>query len=428
VRAWIPIGSLLLCSCASAFADVYIVSPDGSGDFSTIQAAIDAAVDGDVITLTDGTFTGEGNRDLNSLGKVLTLQSQSGNPETCVIDCQGSAADPHGGIRVVAGEPGGATLAGITITGGYVSHPDYGSAVRCGNGGAATISSCNISDNQGNAVWAEASCSLVFTDCGFAGNYGPTCGAIDIDQGELTVLRCDFIGNGSEWRVGAIFAMASDVEITGCQFIGNTAPEASALEFNSGGAISISDCLFADNATTGIGGTVVFWICGPALLERCTFSGNTSANGCAAIYSHKVGETHARNCTFWGNACADGTILADSYDFILENCILAGATEGPAISSPDDYAELSCSDIYGNAGGDWVGAIADQHGINGNICADPLLCDPENGDFQLDYASPCAPFSPQNPECDLAGAWPVGCGASPVPAQTWGAVKALYRQ
>jgi pectin methylesterase-like acyl-CoA thioesterase len=35
-------------------ADVFVVSPDGSGDFPTIQAAVDAASDGDDIELTDG--------------------------------------------------------------------------------------------------------------------------------------------------------------------------------------------------------------------------------------------------------------------------------------------------------------------------------------------------------------------------------------
>ena len=428
MRACVLLAGLLLSFCVSAFADTHVVSPDGSGDFPTIQAAIDAAVDGDVVTLTDGTFTGEGNRDLDYLGKAITLQSQSGDPATCVIDCEGSAADPHRGIQLISGEPGGAALVGISITGGHVFHPDYGSAVWCANGSTAAISSCDISGNQGIAVWVQNNCTVSFADCRLAGNFGPTCGAIDADGATLQVSRCDFIENASEWRVGAVFAMSSEVEIAGCQFVGNAAPEASAVELNSGGVLSLSDCFFADNACTGIGGTVVLWICSAAAVERCTFAGNTSADGCAAIYAHKVGETRARNCTFWGNACPDGTIFADSYDFILENCILAGATEGSAISSPDDYATLSCCNIYGNAGGDWVGAIADQYGTGGNICADPLLCDPEHGDFRLDSASPCAPFSPQNPECDLVGAWPVGCGATPVPAQTWGAVKALYRQ
>jgi len=133
-----------------------------------------------------------------------------------------------------------------------------------------------------------------------------------------------------------------------------------------------------------------------------------------------------RNCTFWGNASPNGTVLAGNYQVVIENSVIAFSTQGPGVASYEDYAELSCCDIFGNAGGDWVGKIADQYGVDGNIGMDPLFCDPENGDLHLDAASPCAPFSPSNPECDLVGAWPVGCGGTPVTATTWGAIKALY--
>jgi hypothetical protein len=65
-------------------------------------------------------------------------------------------------------------------------------------------------------------------------------------------------------------------------------------------------------------------------------------------------------------------------------------------------AEVHCSDI-----GD-----GDFNGVNGNISLDPLFCDPLAGDYHLDDGSPCRPFSPENPDCDLVGAWPVGCEPS----------------
>ena len=77
--------SIFLVSSASAAT--YVVQPDGTGDFPTIQAAINAVVDTDIIELADGTFTGDGNRDLDYLGKAITIRSQSGDPSVCVIDC-----------------------------------------------------------------------------------------------------------------------------------------------------------------------------------------------------------------------------------------------------------------------------------------------------------------------------------------------------
>jgi len=75
-----------------------------------------------------------------------------------------------------------------------------------------------------------------------------------------------------------------------------------------------------------------------------------------------------------------------------------------------------CTDIFGNAGGDWVSNLADQADQNGNICLDPLFCDPTNGNFFLQEGSPCLPDF--NPTCGLIGAHPQGCsGPSSVPAE-----------
>jgi len=94
----------------------------------------------------------------------------------------------------------------------------------------------------------------------------------------------------------------------------------------------------------------------------------------------------------------------------LDNCIVAGNHGGEGAFSDGSLLELSCCDLFGNDGGDWVGPIAGQLGQNGNIREDPLFCHPGTGDFFLQPGSPCAPE--HNPDCGLLGAWPVGCGAS----------------
>jgi hypothetical protein len=77
----------------------------------------------------------------------------------------------------------------------------------------------------------------------------------------------------------------------------------------------------------------------------------------------------------------------------------------------DSWSSISieCSDIHGNAEGDWVEPIEELLGQNGNICEAPLFCDPENGDFTLAEGSPCLPDF--NPGCGLMGAHGVGCKA-----------------
>ena len=201
---------------------------------------------------------------------------------------------------------------------------------------------------------------------------------------------------------------------------------AAAASFHDESEANIIGCLFEGNVSSPSGGALTFWISGPNIVDGCTFVGNSAGHEAAALWSEKISVTHVRNCTFWGNASPDGTVLAGNYRLVLQNTVVAFSSQGPGVASYEGYAELECCDVFGNAGGDWVGTIADQYGLNGNICKDPLFCDPVNGDFQLDAASPCAPFSPAHPECDLVGAWPVGCGVTPVTPGTWGGIKALY--
>jgi hypothetical protein len=97
---------------------------------------------------------------------------------------------------------------------------------------------------------------------------------------------------------------------------------------------------------------------------------------------------------------------------VIENTIIAFNNGGEAVGCiTSGSATLTCCDIYGNEGVDWGECIVDQQFINGNLWEDPLFCNAGAGDLRLQPESPCAPFSPPNDECDLIGAWPVGCAS-----------------
>ncbi|MBD3160747.1 MAG: hypothetical protein GF346_01270 [Candidatus Eisenbacteria bacterium] len=91
--------------------------------------------------------------------------------------------------------------------------------------------------------------------------------------------------------------------------------------------------------------------------------------------------------------------------------------------------DLSCVDLFGNTGGDWVEEIADQYGVEGNFSLDPLFCGPTEGDFTLRADSPCLPGNhPNGDDCRLIGALDEGCSPpTPVLTTTWGALRAGYR-
>lgn len=91
-------SALVFLLSTIALPRVWVVQPDGSGDASTIRAAIDSAATYDIVELADGIFTGEGNRDVYTYGRSILIRSASNNPTECVIDCEGSEAEPHIGF------------------------------------------------------------------------------------------------------------------------------------------------------------------------------------------------------------------------------------------------------------------------------------------------------------------------------------------
>jgi len=96
-------------------------------DQPTIQAGIDAAIDGDTVIVADGTWTGEGNRDIDFLGKAITVSSENG-PDNCIIDCEGSESDQHRGFLFQSGESTDSVLRGFTIHNGWAGH---GGGIGC---------------------------------------------------------------------------------------------------------------------------------------------------------------------------------------------------------------------------------------------------------------------------------------------------------
>lgn len=65
----------VVCLLASTAAADELFVP--SAEYPTIQAAVDAAVDGDAVVLRDGVFRGSGNLDVAMPPKVLTIRAQS---------------------------------------------------------------------------------------------------------------------------------------------------------------------------------------------------------------------------------------------------------------------------------------------------------------------------------------------------------------
>jgi len=121
---------------------------DGSSDhpFDAIEEGIDASAGGDTVLITDGNYTGEGNRDLDFGGKAITVMSENG-PANCVIDCEASpGTSVHRGFDFHDGEGEDSVLQGLTIQNGYISVGN-GGGIRCRLQSNPTIRDCLILSN-----------------------------------------------------------------------------------------------------------------------------------------------------------------------------------------------------------------------------------------------------------------------------------------
>ena len=89
------------------------------GDQPTIQAGIDAAVNGDEVVVADGVYTGDGNRDMSFGGKAITVRSENG-AGACIIDLQADENDPHRAFNFENDETAASVLEGFTIRSGFM--------------------------------------------------------------------------------------------------------------------------------------------------------------------------------------------------------------------------------------------------------------------------------------------------------------------
>lgn len=406
-------------------ATTRVVNADGSGDYPTIQSAIDMSVGGDIIELTNGTFSGDGNRDLDFGGIDLTVRSQSADPTLCVIDCEGSLEEPHRGFDFQNGETIASVIEGITITNGYgynASHgSDGGGAVRC-NASSPRLVDCIVSNCQsvsnatplGGGINLRNDAHITLDRCTFSacvshaasGNHGYG-GGIGAWNGTVDATDCLFIDNSAPSGGGGVRLLGPNPSsFVRCRFDENQAGRGGGLRANGEGLVTLDQCTFTDNVASGFGEDS--WGGGvelsPAIVTQCTFAYNSSEGSGGNVWI--LGEQDMRNT--------------------ITNTIIAYSMNGEGIAGYiGASAALSCCDVYGNADGDYDGVhIQDQTGMNGNISEPPLFCDESSDDYTIDAQSPCAP---DNNDClTLMGSQRVGCG-TPIETTSWSRLKDAYR-
>ena len=313
-------------------------------DYPTIQIAVDLALDGDTIIVADGTYTGDGNRDILIEGKGITLRSENG-PENCIIDCEGNSTDPHRGFYFSENEESDSILDGFTIVNGYKSN---GGGIMCFEA-SPLILNCVIANNQ---AWRSP-------------NSGRGGGGILSVSGNPKIVNCVISDNVANCFGGGIAVSSGIPEIIDCIISRNKVygdgpsdrPGYGGGVSSSGQNLLLSNCAIVDNWSHDLGGGVR--LRHSAEIVNCTIANNSAVERSGGISYLIDGTITVTNSIVWGN-------------------------HAPTFPQIGAGIIVSYSDVEGGYGG-----------LN-NFVLDPFFADDAGGDYHLkNMAGRWDPFEEQ---------------------------------
>jgi hypothetical protein len=345
------IANALLASMVDsrASAATWTVRHDGSGDFTSIAAAVTAAATGDVIQVGPGTWP-----ESVMVGKSLTFESSDGPAATV---WSGKREHRH----LVSDGPQQSTITGFTFLDGVTD--DAGGSMYIAHGARVTIQKCSFRDNyaayQAGAIHARHAGTVVVVD------------------------DCIFEANSSLHSAAASTIMSSST--------------------------TFKRCTFRDNVSGGFQGGVAANFA-EMIVDECVFVANRAPTGAGAVWYFDAWGT-TRNCTMVGNQSGLGSIYVDlAYDpwpVVIERNVVAEDISGFGLYTRGYSCTHTCNVYYANQRGATYGTSLHPS----EQVADPEFCDPAAGDFHVRDSSPAAPGG--NACGALLGALPVGCGEPP---------------
>ncbi len=400
------------------------------GDFPDLGSALAVTVPGDVVTILPGNYSGPGWHSLSASHPGVLYIRTEGGAEVTSIDLDGNVffnSNTHldlTGLRLYGAGPLVIHAQQFELDIAECHFHDNTGRIAIGGDDHMFVANTLCERNGGG--FRETRGVVTIHDSEFVDCTGPL---VEINEwGNLFIERSRFVGTNG---VAVLGESSTYSEVHDTEFVGGN--DSAIHLFDTYKPTAWSDlllvgCSFVDNVTPTSGAVARMPDNNSHLnAEECVFVGNEAAisGGCFLVAFDQSGSVRAADCTFHDNYAPDGAVLAvvessatmpDPVTFL--RCLVTGNRGDVPVTAPTPVAiDPSCTDVWGNPGGDWAGLLAgwDQCEI-GNFSLDPVYCDVSARDLTRESSSPCLPGQhPCTADCSTIGRWGVGCIAVGVP-------------
>jgi len=315
--------------------------------YKTVQAAIDAAGEMDIILESTGIY----DENISFKGKTVVLRSRFG-PRTTILN--GKFKGPV--VTFQGGEKKGTVLEGFTIVNGTGRTEGFytlGGGIYCRN------ASPLLSD-------------IVFRGNVVSGSFALGGGAY-LAGGSPVVSRCSFTSNIASTWGGGLCTDNSSAHILSSTFMDNYADQGGGL-MCSGGSVKVLNSVFLRNKARTGGGIY----CNLDMKNEKIFTNNTIVENSAAAFGGgfcSASDTSIlANNILWNNHAVKGSEIHVGRDCGI--CIPSKVT-------------ISHSLVKGGQASSYAEQGATLNWGSGMIDGNPLLADIRENDVHITYGSPC---------------------------------------